>query len=132
MSVEIDGIDEIIRDMGKANQKLVSKMKPLMSKTALSVKKRMQADLRKSRYFKSVARSVSYDLAQTTWDGTGVFQFEVGPDRSVSPSASLAGIAYFGGSNGGGGTVRDPIIPAREELPVFVGYCEMIAGGILD
>ena len=47
-------------------------------------------------------------------------EFEIGPDRDRGGKpgrvARLANIAYFGGANGGGGTL-DFDRPAKEELP---------------
>lgn len=121
----------LARDFGQVSPKLVKKIKPIMNKTGLAMKKRMQADLRSSQHFKQVARSVDYDLKELGFGGDSVIQVEVGPNRSRDPSASLAGIAYFGTSKAGGATVPDPEIPMRLEESIMVGFLEKAAEDLL-
>ena len=127
MSVDYSEVTELVHDMGAAPAKLARKVKPIMAKTGLATKKRMQAHLRASRSFRPAARSVDYDV-DVTADG---IQVEVGPNADRDAAAALAGLAYFGGSHGGGGTVPDPVVAMRQEEPTLLGFLEMAAEGLL-
>lgn len=107
----IEGLDAFMRDLDAAPRGLPAKVKPIMSKGGLQMKRKMQEDLRGSQSFGHIARSVDYDRINK---GLGI---EVGPNAATSRSAPLAGIAYFGGANGGGGTVPEPdyILEAEAE-----------------
>ena len=83
--------------------------------------------LKGSRYFKKVARSIDYEVT----DGPTGLSTEIGPNAARGSAAPLAGIAYFGGSRGGGGTVRDPVIHAREQGQKMIGFLGMAAEGLL-
>lgn len=117
----------LAHDFGVMPAKYVKKVRPIFNKTAVEIKKGMQADFRGSRHFKQVAGSINYEVE----DSAGGLSVEIGPDAAVSPSAPLAGIAYFGGSNGGGGTVRDPVFHARDQGTKMVGFLAMAAEGLL-
>lgn len=130
MSVDASEMDKLAHDMGLIPGKLVKKIKPIMGRTGLQVKNQMRKDARGSRHFKQLAPTINYDVREFGFDGDGVIQVEIGPDTSHN-SASLAGIAYFGTSRPGGGTVRDPAVVMRLEEPKFLGYLEMAAEGLL-
>lgn len=124
-------IHELARDLGQVPGKLARNVEKVIPKTGLEMKKRMQADLRKSTHFKQVAKSVDYDVKRLGFGGDSVIQAEIGPNKNRDTSASLAGIAYFGSSKAGGGTVPDPVVPMRLEAPKFFGFMEMAAEGLL-
>lgn len=129
MSVDASEMDKLAHDMGLIPGKLVKKIKPIMSKTGLQVKNQMRKDARGSRHFKQIAPTIGYDVKEFGFDGDGVIQVEIGP--STGGAGSLAGIAYFGTSRPGGGTVRDPAVVMRLEEPKFLGFLEMAAEGLL-
>ncbi|WP_372699416.1 hypothetical protein [Arthrobacter sp. JSM 101049] len=131
MSADASEITELVHDMGLAPAKLARKIKPIMAKTGLATKRRLQADLRASPHFKPAARSIDYDVKTFGFDGTGIIQVEVGPNAQRDTTAALAGLAYFGGSNGGGGTVADPVVAMRQEEPILLGFLEMATEGLL-
>jgi hypothetical protein len=131
MSGNAAEIRQLAKDFGKVSPKVVKRVQAIMPKTGLAMKKRLQADLRASSSFKAAARSVDYDVKMQGFGGDGLIQVEVGPNAARSPAAALAGIAYFGGSLGGGGTVPDPIVAMRLEESVFLGFLEMAVEGIL-
>lgn len=131
MAIDNAELYALSRDFGLVPQKAARKMKPIFNKTALQIKRGMQADFRSSRHFKQVARSIDYDVNEHSMFGAGVFTAEIGPNKTTNASASLAGIAYFGGSNGGGGTVRDPIFHARDQGTKMVGFIAMAIEDIL-
>ena len=110
---------------------MARKSKQIFRRTALEVKNGMQADLRESRHFKQVALSVDYDVTEGGVLGALSMSAEIGPNAERNSSAPLAGIAYFGGVNGGGGTVRDPVFHAVEQGSRMVGYIKDAAEGLL-
>ena len=69
---------------------------------AEDVKARMRSDASGTRHFRKLARTITYDQREF-WGGPGA---EIGPERRGQ--GRLAGIAYFGGRNGGGGMIPDP------------------------
>lgn len=121
----------LARDLGALPQVMARKAVPIFRRSALEVKRGMQADLRVSRHFRQVAESVDYDLLEHNSFGSLVMTAEIGPNAERNPSAPLAGIAYFGGSNGGGGTVRDPEFHARDQGEKMVGHMRDALGGLL-
>lgn len=131
MSVDASDLDRLAHDFGLVPAKVAKKVKPIMAKTGLAMKGRMQKDLRGSPHFKSAAPSVDYDLTVSDVFGSGVIRVEVGPNAERHPAAALAGIAYFGGARGGGGTVADPIVPMRQEEPILLGYLSMAMEDLL-
>ena len=131
MAIDNKELYALAMDLGKMPQVMGRKCAPIFRRTALEVKKGMQADLRQSKHFKQIAASVDYDLNEYKMFGSFVMTAEVGPNAERNPSAPLAGIAYFGGVNGGGGTVRDPVIHARDQGSMMIGYLEMAAEGLL-
>lgn len=122
-----DDLYALAHDFGKMPAKYVQKIRPIFNRTAVEIKKGMQADFRGSRHFRQVAGSIDYEVKS----GADGFSVEIGPDAARSPSAALAGLAYFGGSNGGGGTVRDPVFHARDQGTKMVGYLSLAAEGLL-
>lgn len=130
MPVDNSELYALAHDFGVMPDKYVKKVRPIFNRTALEIKRGMQDDFKKSRHFK-VARSIDYDLHGGTFGGDLGLAAEIGPNAVRDPSAALAGIAYFGGSRGGGGTVRDPVIHAREQGQKMVGFLGMAAEGLL-
>lgn len=131
MSMDGAELGELVRDLGRIRPNVGRKVKPIVSKGALNIKAAMQADARKSSSFRNLAPTISYDLTVADVFGTGIVKAEVGPTLDNGPSASLAGLAYFGGSRGGGGTVRDPAQALADEEPSFVRYMGDLAEDIL-
>lgn len=131
MGADASELRKLAHDFGLVAPKVANKVKPIMAKTGLAMKKRMQADFRGSAHFKQVAASVDYDVKVLGLGGDGVIQVEVGPNAARSSSAALAGIAYFGTSKGGGASVPDPIVPMRLEEPILLGFLEMAVEGLL-
>jgi hypothetical protein len=89
----------------------------------------MQADAKRSRHFGQLARTINYDLKTHGFAGDGVIEAEIGP--SGGGAASLAGLAYFGSSKPGGGTVRNPEDAMLEEAPNFYEYAFKATEGLL-
>jgi hypothetical protein len=123
---ELDGLAKAFRAIPAA---MVPKMRGVVARSALNTKKIMQADARNSRHFKQLAPAISYDLKVHTFGGDGVIEAEIGP--TPGGSGSLAGIAYFGTSRPGGGTVRNPEDAMLEEAPDFYEYAFKATEGLL-
>jgi len=129
VSVDTSGLDGLARSFRAIPALMVPKIKPVVARSALNTKKVMQKDARSSRHFKQLARTISYDIKVNSFGGDGVIEGEVGP--SGGGSASLAGIAYFGTSRPGGGTVRNPEDAMLEEAANFYEHAFKATEGLL-
>lgn len=98
-----EGLDDFSRVLSQSPAKARSAVRGVINRGGLEMKRKMESDLSRSRSFGHIARSVTYDVTGRTNPSV-----EVGPDAARSSSAPLAGIAYFGGARGGGGTVQEP------------------------
>lgn len=119
-------VGKLAVDLGKAVSRLLPEVDAIVKRGAQNVKDEMVADASGSRHFKGIARSISYDRAY----GLGSVGYEVGVDRDRGGQAALAGIAYFGGVNGGGGTL-DIDKPLRNEEPRLVKALSELGDGLL-
>lgn len=91
--------------------------------TASSLQKTMRADAQ--GHSPAIARSITTEMS-----GNAVFsEAKVGPVKGGA--GSLANIAYFGGTHGGGGTVRDPQLAANEVADGFVASLTNALGGLV-
>lgn len=128
MGVDVSQLRELISDLGGVPREVTLQVPGVVKKGANNVKKTMQADFRKSRSFGQVAGSITYDVLA---DAAG-FEAEVGPDKSIPRAGgALAVIAYWGGANGGGGTVRDPAEALLEEGDRFEQALSKLLDGVL-
>lgn len=127
MGADASEVRKLAHDFGLVAPKVANKVKPIMAKTGLQMKKRMQADFRGSAHFKQVAASIDYDVRLS---GDSI-EVEIGPNAARSKAAPLAGIAYFGTSRGGGASVPDPVVAMRLEEPILLGFLEMAVEGLL-
>ena len=129
MGADTSDLDGLMRDLRKIPAGMVPKLKGVVAKSAVNTKKLMAADARKSKHFKQLAPTIGYDLKEHSFGGDGVIEAEIGP--SGGGSASLAGIAYFGTSKPGGGTVRNPEDAMLEEAPNFYEFAFKATEGLL-
>ena len=130
---ELDGLARAFRAIPAA---MVPKLKGVVAKSALNTKKAMIADVKKSTHFRGKKKpgldaSIDYDLKVFGFAGDGVIEAEIGPNPARNPAAGLAGIAYFGTSRPGGGTVRNPEDAMLEEAPNFYEYAFRATEGLL-
>lgn len=93
----------------------------ILTKGAVEAKKNLQADARRSQHFRQIGKSIDFDKRRTP---TGV-EIELGPNKDRDPAAPLANIAYFGGANGGGGTL-DLDGPVERELDVIDDHLQRL------
>lgn len=117
--IDTSALDDFAKDLAVMGQLLDEQVRPVVSKGALNVKNQMQRDMARSKYFRA-ARFINYDIESNH----GHVEAEIGPRRMGA--GNLAAIAYFGGSNGGGGTVRDPEEAMKEEEPRFMSALDAI------
>ena len=129
MAADTSDLDALAASFRKIPADMVPKVKGVVAKSAVNTKKIMQKDARSSRHFKQLARTINYDLKEHSFGGDGVIEAEIGP--SGGGSASLAGIAYFGTSRPGGGTVRNPEDAMLEEAPNFYEFAFQATEGLL-
>lgn len=111
VSIDASEVRELAADMRQVHSRLSQHVRPVVEKGALNIKNDLQAEMRKSRHFGVVAPAISYDI-----EGGDKYEAEIGPTKG-SPG-SLANIAYFGTSRGGG-TVEDPSGALEREAPKF-------------
>lgn len=132
-SITVDGreLHQLTADLIYAAPHTVKKIEPIVKKAAQNIKKAMQADARKSRHFKQIASTVTYDVKAFEFGGDATIDAEIGYDKSVGPAAALAGLAIFGSSRPGGGTVRNPEEALMDEAPEFERWLEGTLDGIL-
>ena len=136
MSADTSDLDGLARSLRKIPAEMVPKLKAVVEKSALNTKKIMQADVRKSSHFRGKKRpgldaSIDYDIKVLEFGGDAEIQAEVGPNPARNPAAALAGLAYFGTSKPGGGTVRNPEDAMLEEAPNFYEYAFKATEGLL-
>ncbi|KQQ98027.1 hypothetical protein ASF74_14945 [Arthrobacter sp. Leaf145] len=129
MSVDASDLDGLARSFRLIPVEMVPKLKGVVTKSALNTKKIMRKDAAGSKHFKQLARTINYDIKVNSFGGDGVIEGEVGP--SGGGSASLAGIAYFGTSRPGGGTLRNPEDAMLEEAPNFYEFAFKATEGLL-
>jgi hypothetical protein len=129
MSVDASDLDGLARSFRAIPAAMVPKMRGVVAKSAVNTKKIMQKDAQRSRHFKQLAPTIGYDLKVHEFGGDGVIEAEIGP--SGGGSASLAGIAYYGTSKPGGGTVRNPEDAMLEEAPNFYEFAFKATEGLL-
>lgn len=120
IDIEVEGFDELAREFADTEPRVQREMPRIMRKAGVNIKDEWNAAASRSRHFR-IAGTVTFD--ENLHFGA-MHEVEVGPDRSVgrragkrSGPAGLAGIAHFGGANGGGGTLGDPQRFADAEGP---------------
>lgn len=121
VSFDVSGLRSLSSDLGRVPGSVQRGVRPVVSKGALNIKRQLQNEMGGSAHFGQIKSAISYDIKV---DGSGV-EAEIGP-RKGAPG-SLANIAYFGGSRGGG-TVPDPSGALNAEASKF----ETALGALMD
>ena len=127
MRVDTSELRAFATELSRVAPEVARAVPAVVKRGANNVKSSMQADFRESRHFGHIARTVTYE---TTMGATGA-EAEIGPDKSRGGGASLAHIAYWGGANGGGGTVRDPAHALEDEGDRFEAALSRLLEDIL-
>lgn len=112
MDVDLSELHSFERDLGHVAGKALPAVEAILKRGAQNIKDDMADSARRSRYFRRIAETITYDRAASI----GALTYEIGPDRDRGPAAKLANIAYFGGAHGGGGTL-DLDGPLEREEP---------------
>lgn len=132
---DMSEVRTLAADLGRVPGRIVPELDATTKKAAQAIKDELNDALKASRHFKRASGSVTYDPASHP----GHIGYEVGPDKSkVLPgrrkgpgtAGSLANLAFFGGANGGGGTV-DLDGPIDAERDLLSQHVDKILGGLL-
>ena len=108
-------IDAFAADLRALPEHARGDARQVMAKAGVNIKRQLVAEMSGSRHFGQIARAISYEIQ----DRAGSIELVAGPVKG-SPG-SLANIAYWGGSRGGG-TVPDPKGALDAEAPVASAY----------
>lgn len=117
VSVDTSEVRAAVADLTSVDSRLRPDVAGVVKKGATNIKNDLVTEMQKSRHFKGVAPGISYDMVDD-------FDAEIGPTKGRP--GSLANIAYFGTSRGGG-TVEDPEQALQRELPAFEKHLGDIA-----
>lgn len=105
MPLDTSETQKLIDAVNDFTVKTVAQAQLVLAKGALEMKRNLKANARTSDHFKHLAPKITYD---TKVRRAGV-EIELGPenDKAVGKAnhGPGAGIAYFGGANGGGGSL---------------------------
>lgn len=115
-------------DLASSPERVMREIRQVVSKGSLNIKNQLISEARGSDYFDSLSASMGYQITET---GNSV-ESEIGPEKDRNKAAALWPIAYFGGSNGGGGTLPDPILALEAEEPSLIAFLEALDGVILE
>jgi len=130
ISMDTREVAEFAADLGRVMASALPEVDAIMKHGAGNIKDEMVADAEASPHFRRIAPSISYDSAYRV----GQVAYEIGPDRArggkAGGAARLANIAYFGGANGGGGTL-DLDGPLKHEEPQIMKRLDDLLAGLL-
>lgn len=120
MSVTVDTseVRALVSDLGRIPGRVQPEVEAVVKKAALNVKDTLRAEAGESKYFKRITPSINFERHFAL--GLSTIAYIVGPRVGVA-QGSLGGVAYFGGANGGGGTL-DIEGPLAAEEPKLVSY----------
>ena len=125
VSIDTSEVRALAADMRQVDERMNRYVLGIVEKGANNIKNQLRAEMSASRHFKGATSAITYDLNLKGFGGGGIIEAEIGPERGRP--GSIANIAYFGGSNGGGGTVPDPQGALDAELPNFSRALEELA-----
>lgn len=129
MNIDARELHEFAADLGRIASDALPAVDAVVKKGADNIKKEMVADAEASRHFSSKrGRSLSSSISYDSDYRIGQVAYEIGPDKSRG--GELGVIAYFGGSNGGGGTL-DIDAPLRSEEPRTLKALDEALGRLL-
>ena len=144
MSADASELDGLAKAFRAVPALMVPKLKGVVAKSAINTKKAMRKDAQSSKHFSALAMTINYDLKVQEFGGDAVIEAEIGPDPTVTVASkakkprpgprtpgNLAGIAYYGTSRPGGGTVRNPEDAMLEEAANFYEYAFKATEGLL-
>lgn len=115
-------------DAAVARGDLLADLEPMITRAAVTVKDGMRFDMLSSGSFNAVADDINFDVDR--YQGTTI-RAEIGPVTHGYRVGDLAHFAYFGGSPGGGATVRDPEYWLDYEFPQVEKHALQIVDDLL-
>lgn len=123
INIDTSQVRNLVTDLGSLDTNVSREVPAIVKRGALNIKKDMQAEMKKSSNpgMRYVATQIHFDELD---DGLTA---EIGPEKYGPGDGSLANIAYFGTSKGGG-TVEDPKFALERETPNFIRELEKIIG----
>lgn len=124
-SFDDSGIRELQKAIAEKVRATPKQVEAVVHRGSNNIKRQQQEEMRASKHFSAVAGAISYDLRAGGGFGGGFVESEIGPVKGAP--GSLANIAYFGGSRGGG-TVPDPSVALEAEEPKFNRALEDLIG----
>lgn len=128
MEIDTSELRALAADLRGAGDLVGKHVNAVVSRGALNIKNQLRREMRDSRHFRPVASAISYDIHRAGFSSGDVIEAEIGPERG-SPG-SLANIAFFGTSRGGG-TVPDPQGALDAEAPRFEKALSDLFGDLL-
>ena len=116
----VDSFETKVRDEAEA----------ILVKGAVEMKRNLKENARGSKYFKQFAKKITYDKKKSR---NGV-DIELGPENDKPTGKNPgggpgAGVAYFGGANGGGGTL-DLDEPVEREFDAIDTYMKKLGDAL--
>lgn len=120
---DMSQVEALATDLRSTPKQAVDRTRRTVKRAAVDIKEQHRAEMSASRSFGQIASSINFDYRETAT----TFEAEIGPDKSRR-AARLANIAYFGGANGGGGTVPDPENALQKQIPIL----EKFLGRLLE
>ena len=124
MSFDPSQLRKLGKDLGEIHRKAAPQIEKSVSKGALNIKNQLRREARGSRHFGQIAPTVDYEMVSSP----GSVAADIGPNKTLDGAASLAGIAYFGTSRPGGGTLPDPVKALDAEAPKLESAISDILG----
>ncbi|MDM8084744.1 hypothetical protein QUV83_08215 [Cellulomonas cellasea] len=109
--IDTSELNSLIAALAAAPARVSTEIRSVVQKGSLNIKNDLNEQAAKSRHFRGMAGSVTYE----TTEGPRGITSTIGPDKDRRGGA-LGNIFFFGGVIGGGGT-GDIDKPVREEEP---------------
>lgn len=126
VDIDTSELRAVTKALSESADRVEREHRQIVSKGALNVKNQLRAEMGASTYFGAAASRITY-----TMSGNRSFsEAEIGPESGPGDPGSLAGLAYFGGSIGGG-TVPDPRGALEAEIPAFERAMLDLVGDLL-
>ena len=120
MTADVSELRTLAADLGKISDGASKRAAAVVKRGAVNIETQMQTDFAGSKHFRQIGPTINFDMVPTRT----AIEAQIGPDKRRR-AARLANIAYFGGANGGGGTV-DVTNGLRQETPKFLEQMEKV------
>ena len=127
MDIDASDFDKLGEEFIEAAKKIIPEARKVVEKGSLNIKKQIQENFRGSS-FEGAVRNIRYKVK----DAEGGIEGSIAPYLEQEGFGSLVGIALYGSSKGGGGTVVDPLHALEAEAPRFEKALLDVAGLVLD